>query len=378
MPRKTAVSDSQSQAPTGKLRLGAAQLRLLERLSNACAVSGDEGEVRKIVLEEIRPLADEIKVDALGNVLAVRRGLTNPRPRVMLAAHMDEVGFMLMSSEEEGCFRFETVGGIDLRQVAGKAVWVGREHIPGVIGAKPIHLTTPDERRQPFNLEILRIDVGAEQAGKVKPGDWATFATRFQRVGPSLMGKALDDRLGVATLIELFRRAPANIDLLAAFTVQEEVGLRGAKVAAYAFEPDLAIVLDCTPAYDLPGWQSGGLYAGEPPDENFRYNTRLGAGPAIYVADRATISDPRLVGYLIATAEKAGIPYQLRQPGGGGTDAGAIHRERRGIPSVSVSVPGRYLHTAVSLARLSDWQNTLALLQLALAQLPADLLSVER
>lgn len=378
MPRKSFPPASEPQAPAARPRLGGAQLRLLERLSNACAVSGNEGEVRKIVLEEIRPLTDEVKVDALGNVLAVRHGQAEKRLRVMLAAHMDEVGFMLMNSEEEGFFRFEVVGGIDLRQVAGKAVWVGSEHIPGVIGAKPIHLTTSEELRQPFSLETLRIDVGAEQASKVKPGDWATFATRFQRVGPSLMGKALDDRFGVATLIELLRHAPPNIDLLAAFTVQEEVGLRGAKVAAYAFQPDLAIVLDCTPAYDLPGWQSGSLYEGEPQEENFRYNTRLGAGPAIYVADRATLSDPRLVSYLIATAEAAGIPYQIRQPGGGGTDAGAIHRERQGIPSVSVSVPARYLHTPLSLARLSDWQNALALLQTALAQLPYDLLSVER
>jgi endoglucanase len=175
--------------------------------------------------------------------------------------------------------------------------------------------------------------------------------------------------LGVATLIELVRHAPPNIDLLAAFTVQEEVGLRGAGVAAYAFNPDLAIVLDCTPAMDLPTWDGS---------ENTQYNTRLNAGPAIYMADAATISDPRLVRLLIETAENLGIPYQIRQPGGGGTDAGAIHKQRAGVPSVSVSVPARYNHTPAAIARISDWKNTLALVHAALRRLTPDILSLDR
>jgi endoglucanase len=141
-------------------------------------------------------------------------------------------------------------------------------------------------------------------------------------------------------------------------------------VAAYTFDPQLAFVLDCTPAHDLPSWDSQ--------EENTRYNTHLGNGPAIYVADRDTISDPRLVRYLVQTAEAARLPYQLRQPGSGGTDAGAIHKQRTGIPSVSVSVPGRYIHTPVSIARLSDWKNTLALIYQALTHLPSDLFSTER
>jgi tetrahedral aminopeptidase len=175
-----------------------------------------------------------------------------------------------------------------------------------------------------FQVDSLRIDVGPGNSSKVKVGDRATFATRFSRTGASLRAKALDDRLGVATLIELVKNAPANIDLLAAFTVQEEVGLRGAKVAAYALEPDVAIALDSTPANDLPAWDGS---------ENTRYNTRLGEGPAIYVADAATLSDPRLIRLLVETAQAAGIPYQIRQPGGGGTDAGAMHKQRAGIPT---------------------------------------------
>ncbi len=344
------------------------QVKLLERLSNACAVSGDEGEVRKIVLEEVRPHADELKVDALGNVLATRRGLGEGCPRVMLAAHMDEVGLMLTQNGGDGIYRCEVIGGISTADLAGKAVLVGKDHIPAVIGIKPAAFSRSDDHSRPIDIDDLHIDMGLE-ASKEKVGDRATFATRFIRLGASLRGKALDDRLGVATLIELVKHAPTNIDLLAAFTVQEEISSRGARVAAYAFNPDLAIILDSTPAYDLPAWET---------DENDRYNTRLGAGPAIYVADTATLSDPRLVHYLIATAEAHHIPYQVRQPGGGGTDAGVIHRQRQGIPSVSVSVPGRYHHSPAAIVRLEDWRNTLKLVATALAELTLQVLGGER
>jgi endoglucanase len=346
---------------------GNPQLKLLERLCNASAVSGDEGEVRRIVLAEIEGLADEVKVDALGNVLATKKGTGRNRPRVMVSAHMDEVGFMLVAEEGEGLYRFETVGGIDVRQLPGKAVLVGKDHLQGVIGARPIHLTTADERRRTIPLDTLRIDLGP--GGKAKLGERATFATRFQRNGPVLIAKALDNRFGVATLIELLRHAPENIDLLAAFTVQEEIGLRGAKVAAHAFDPDLGIAVDSTPANDLPSHDG---------EENNAYNTRLGLGPAIYIADGSTLSDPRLVQFLSATGDALGIPYQFRQPGGGGTDAGAIHRARAGVPSISVSVPHRYAHTAALISRVDDWKNTLALLQGGLARMSRDVIAGSR
>lgn len=355
-------------------KIGAAQTRLLRRLCEACAVSGDESEVRALVLEQVRPHADDIRVDALGNLLVTRSGRKRTRRlRVMLAAHMDEVGFMLTHHDGDGIFRFETVGGIDPRQLPGKPVWVGQDHIPGVIGAKPIHLTTSNERKTTISVDSLRIDIGPGGNSKIKVGDRATFATSFSRIGPSIMAKALDDRLGVATLIELVKHAPENVDLLAAFTVQEEVGLRGAQVAAYAFDPDLGIAVDSTPAIDLPTWdgdRNGG--------ENSRYNTRLDAGPAIYLADSATLADPRLVRHLVDTAESGNIPYQIRQPGGGGTDAGAISRSRAGVPSISVSIPGRYAHTAAGLARISDWGNTLALLHAALSSMTPKLLAADR
>jgi endoglucanase len=365
-------ADSPVKKSAPKIR--AAQTRLLEQLCNACAVSGDESEVRSIVLEHVRPLADDIKVDPLGNVLVTKPGYgRKKRLRVMFAAHMDEIGFMLTHHDGDGIFRFDPVGGIDPRQLPGKPVWVGQDHIPGVIGAKPIHLTTSNERKKTISIDSLRIDMGLGGSSKIKVGDRATFATKFTRTGPSLKAKALDDRIGVAILIELIKHAPNNIDLLAAFTVQEEVGLRGAQVAAYSFKPDVGIAVDCTPAMDLPAWEGG-----SDGDENSRYNTRLDAGPAIYLADSSTLADPRLVRHIVDTAESANIPYQIRQPGGGGTDAGAISRSRSGVPSISVSVPGRYVHTAAGIARVSDWENTLALLHAALSTMKPGMLSTNR
>jgi endoglucanase len=353
--------------------IGAGQIALLEKLSNAVAVSGDESEVRKIVLEEVRPFADEVKIDAMGSVLATvharQQDAGSPALKVMVDVHMDEVGFMLVEAGDEGLFRFETVGGIDARQLVGKPVWVGKDHVPGVIGAKPIHHTTPEERKNAIPLEALRIDLGPAGGSKARVGDRATFATRFEQVGPSFFGKALDNRLGVATLIELIKHAPANVELQAAFSVQEEVGLRGARVAAYAFNPDLAIAIDSTPAHDLPTWDGR---------ENSTYNCKLNHGGAIYLADAGTLADPRLLRHLVATGDELGIPYQFRQPGSGGTDAGAIHKQRAGIPSISVSVPGRYAHSAVMLCRLTDWQATLALVYQALLRLPADILARPR
>jgi putative aminopeptidase FrvX len=345
---------------------GSSQLKLLEKLCNVIAVSGDEGEVRKIVLEAVKPYADEVKVDALGNVLVTKLGsrpASNPkggqkRLRVMLDAHMDEVGLMIVDDEGDGLYRFETIGGVDARYLVGKQVYVGKDRTPGVIGARPIHLMNADEYTKKVPVEALRIDLGL--GGKAKVGDRGGFATRFHRVGPSVMAKSIDDRIGVATLIELLKQAPPQIDLCAAFSVQEEIGLRGAKVAAQYFNPDLAIAIDSTPANDLP------VHDGS---ENMTYNTKLGRGPAIYVADGSTLHDPRLVRFLRETAEAEKIPYQIRQPGGGGTDSGAIQRALAGIPTVSVSVPHRYTHSPVSIARLDDWKHTLNLLHAALKRI---------
>ena len=354
---------------------GNPQLKLLEKLCNVIAVSGDEGEVRKIVLDEIKDRADEVRVDALGNVLATRRGaaLTGAavskgrgakRMRVMLDAHMDEVGLMIVADDGEGLYRFESVGGIDSRHLIGKQFFIGKDRTPAVIGGKPIHLMESGERTRKVSIDTLRLDLGL--AGKAAIGDRAGFATKFLRVGPSIMAKSIDNRIGVATVIELFKHAPSNIDLCAAFTVQEEIGLRGAKVAAQYFDPDLAITIDSTPANDLPDHDGR---------ENIAYNAKLGLGPAIYVADGSTLHDPRLVRFLQAVASAEGIPHQLRQPGGGGTDSAAIQRALAGIPAVSVSVPHRYTHSPVSLSRVDDWKHTLNLLHAALKKINPDLIA---
>lgn len=345
------------------LSIGAAQLKLLEKLCNAMAVSGDEGEVRRIVLEEVKPYADEVKVDALGSVLVRKKANGRKLLRVLLDVHMDEVGFMIVHDEGDGFYEFKVVGGIDERHLVGKQVIVGKDHTPGVIGAKPIHMTSSEERKHPVDVDSMRIDLGPE--GKAKVGDYATFATKFKRVGPSIMSKSIDNRIGVATLIELLKNAPEHLELCLAFSVQEEIGLRGATVAGYYFEPDLAIAVDSTPSRDLPDYDGR---------ENYTYNTRLGYGPAIYMANSSTIDDPRLVRYLEQVGTENKIPYQLRQPGGGGTDAGAIQKSRSGVPVVSVSVPHRYTHSPISVSRVEDWKNTLNLLHLALQNMTRDIL----
>jgi len=340
------------------LTIGPAQFNLLEKLCNAMAVSGDEGEVRKIVLEEVKPYADEVKVDALGNVLVLKRGRGKNPMRVLLDAHMDEVGFMIVEDDEDGIYRFELVGGFDTRHLAGKRVIVGREHLPGVIGAKPIHLETDDDLKHRIGLDALRIDLGP--GGKAAVGDRATFAPNFKRVGPSILSKSIDNRIGVAILIELLKNAPSSVDLCMSFSVQEEIGLRGARVAGYYFDPQAAFVVDATPARDLPDYEGR---------ENHSYNTKLGLGPAIYVANSSTMDDPRLVHFLEETAVREKIPYQLRQPGGGGTNAGALQKARMGVPVVSISVPHRYTHSPISISRVEDWRNTLNLLHAALKRM---------
>ena len=221
----------------------------------------------RLVLDEVKPYADEVKSRRIGQCIGDQAWTWRKRrTRVMLDAHMDEVGLMIVADDGDGLYRFEIVGGIDIRHLVGKQVYVGKKRTPAVIGAKPIHLMDVDEYTKQVPLDALRIDVGP--AGKANVGDRAGFATRFRRVGPSIMAKSIDDRIGVATLIELFKQAPPNIDLCAAFSVQEEIGLRGAKVAAQYFNPDLAIAIDSTPANDLP------LHEGS---ENMSYNTKLGS-----------------------------------------------------------------------------------------------------
>jgi endoglucanase len=329
----------------------------LKALSEAAGVSGDESAVRKVVLEAIQGHVDEVRTDALGNVIAVKKG-AGGTARVMVTAHMDEVGFMIVAIDSDGMLRFEAIGGLDDRVILGKPVIVGRDRLPGVIGAKPIHLLKHSEEDQVVKIDSMRIDIGASNreaaSRKVKLGDRATFATRFAVVDGTARGKALDNRAGCTALIELLRGKPYAFDLHAAFTVQEEIGLRGARVAAHAIEPQAAFVLESTICDDLPK------------EDDVSPTTELGRGPALSMMDRTAIADRRLVDHLVASAKAQGIPYQFKQPGIGGTDAGAIQLAHRGVPAAVVSVPCRYIHAATALMSLQDFENEIALMRAAL------------
>lgn len=339
------------------------QIDLLARLSNASGVSGDESEIRKIIRGEIAAFADSVQTDVMGNLIVEKNAKSGDSVHLLIAAHMDEVGFMLVDKESEGIYRFSTVGGIDSRSLPGKQVFIGKDRLPAVIGACPVHLSTREERENILKIDGLRIDAGPGSAD-IPLGSYAVFSTQFRAYGPSLIGKALDNRIGVATLIELIKNVPDRIHLTAAFTVQEEIGLRGAAAAAFNCRPDLAMVVDCTPAMDqIP-------YDGS---ENTLYRTKLSSGPAIYSMDRETLYDHRLIDFLKTSAAEEAIPYQIRQPGGGGTDAGAIHLTRDGIPTATISVPGRYPHTAVMIVRKTDWENTIRLFVTAMNRLSLDL-----
>jgi putative aminopeptidase FrvX len=347
-----------SPATTSRSRVTRDQLRLLQSLTEAVGVSGGEDPVREVVRGEIEPWVRDLRTDGLGNLLAVCPGRGRGRLKIMLAAHMDEVGFMITDIDADGFLSFQRVGGVDRERVLGHSLWVGESRRIGVVGTRPIHLMGEGERSRPPAIESLRIDIGVgsrqDALKRVQPGDRASFATSFQRAGGILIAKALDDRLGVATLIELSRDTYERVDVVAAFTVQEETGQSGARVAAQALDPDLAIVLEATPARDLPTFDGG---------QNLQYNVRLGEGPAIYVADRASVSDPRLVSLFTETAERLGLPCQIRQPGGGHTDASAIHLANAGIPCISVSVPVRYIHGPAGMARIGDWRACVTLVR---------------
>ncbi len=340
-------------------------LELLRELSNAIGVSGDEGEVRDIILKHIRGYVEDIRIDPMGSIHAVRRGTGAVNLRVMAAAHMDEVGMMVMDIESDGTLSFNQVGGLDARILPGLHVLVGKDRLPGVITWVPIHLNTSDEA---VAITRLRIDIGAtnrESAEKaVDVGDRVAFDSKLLELGPTVRGKAFDDRAGCASLIKLIQGDPFPFDLHVAFTVQEEVGLRGAQVAAQRIQPDVAFVLETTACHDLP----------QDPDEPDQTTiTRMGAGPAITVMDASMISDPRLVRHLVQVAEQEGIPCQFRSPQhAGGTDAGQIHRSGTGVPSIVIANPCRYLHGPNLVMNLSDFENQSRLVRAAwLALTPA-------
>ena len=331
--------------------------KLLQTLTETFGPSGYEGEVRKIVRKEVEPLADEIRVDTLGNLIVHKRPTKASRAtkKIMIAAHMDEIGVIVSHVDENGFVRFSPVGGVFRRYVLGGRVRF-LNGTPGIIGFDRL-----DNVNELPTLDKVYIDVGATNTKNcpVKIGDVAAFDRQYNDLGDRLVAKSMDDRVGVLVAIETLRALKSTpFDLYFVFTTQEEVGVRGATTSAYGVDPDIGIALDVAPSGDTP--------------HSLRMEMALGKGPCIKIQDVGMIADPRVVQWMIQTAEKNKIPYQREVLLIGGTDARAIQLTRAGVPAGCISIPVRYVHSPSEMVDYSDVQNTVKLL-LALLRTPIDL-----
>jgi len=344
---------------------------LVKRLSEAIGCGGDEEEVVKIITSELEGKA-ELRRDKMGNLIAK---VGSGKPRIMLAAHMDEIGLMVKHIEDRGFIKFAKLGGINDHILLGQRVKLKTSdgsYVYGVIGSKPIHLLKEEERKQVVSYEKMFIDVGvrsreaAEKLG-LKVGCVATFDRTMERMGELICGKAFDDRLGCAALIEVLKQAEPKCEVLACFTVQEELGLKGATTSAFALEPDIGIAIDTTIAGDFPGMEPH-----EAPVE-------IGKGATIVVAygrkeslGYGLIPSRKIREWLEGLAKRNNLPYQLEVVEGGTTDAAAIALSRGGVPAAAVSIPTRYLHTPIEVASLNDLEMTIRLLKLAVENPPSE------
>jgi endoglucanase len=338
----------------------------LEKLSNACGIAGREEEVRSLMKKFLKPYVDEVKEDKLGNVIGIKKGKKNA-PKVMLAAHMDEIGLLVKMISKKGFIRFAKIGGIDDRILLAQKVIVYTEKGPlhGIIGSKPPHIQKEEERKKVVTYDDLFIDIGAEnreQAKKmgVKIGDPVGFDIKFAKVVKNVViGRAFDDRVGCAVMIEAMKHSEkAECTVYAVGTVQEEVGLRGATTAAFGIYPDVGIALDVTVAGDVPGVRE------------IEAPIKLGKGPTIEIADMGLIAHPKVVRLLVDTAEENKIPYQLETGLPGSTDAARISLTREGVPSGVISIPTRYIHSPSSLLRLDDAEKAVKLTVAAVQKIP--------
>lgn len=334
----------------------------LEPLCNLCSTSGDEGTVRGFLIEKISHF-DHVSwhVDALGNLLVQKRGMNRAPHKLMISAHMDEVGLIVTHINADGTLCIAPVGGIDASVVIGRQVLVGEKKCIGVIGAKPVHLMLKEEKDQLPQFGALVLDIGAQSethaAQYAPPGTFVYFMPNFY-ITPDrrIMSKAIDDRFGCAALLRLLEQ-PAQYDFTAAFLVQEEIGLRGAKTAAFAESPEFAIVLEATTAADLAGAEGDAKVCS------------LGNGPVISIMDRATIYDREMVQAAFSLCRQHQIFCQTKSRITGGNDSGAIHVSRNGVRTLSVSLPCRYLHAPTSLADLTDAENCEKLLPLLITEI---------
>lgn len=332
---------------------------LLEKLSNAHGVSGYEGNIRRIIEEEVRPYVDEINIDKMGSLVATKNG---GKPVVMLAAHMDEIGLMIKYVDDKGFARFTKTGGWFDQTLLNQRMILHTENGPiyGVLGSKPPHVIKEEDRKKIVKAEDMFIDIGAtskENAEKmgVRAGTPVTSDIDFKSLGNDIVtGKAFDNRAGCAMLIEslsMMKNVRATVH--AVFTVQEEVGLKGARTSAFRLNPDVALATDVTITGDHPGI------------EKKDSSIEMGKGPSVTVSDadgRGIIVPDSVLNWLKEAAQTNNIPYQLEVGSGGTTDASAIHLTREGIPTGVISMPTRYIHTPVSVLSMADLEKSAELI----------------
>ncbi|MCC5909883.1 MAG: M42 family metallopeptidase [Clostridiaceae bacterium] len=322
---------------------------LLKKLTSAFGLSGNEEEVRNIILDEIKESVDKVKVDRMGNIIAEKKS-SNSKYNIAITAHMDEVGFMVKGIDDSGLIKFTPVGGIDARILVSKIVLVGEKRIPGVIGVKAIHMQNPEERKKALTIDQLYIDIGSKSKEETEKiisiGDYIAFHSEYIEFGKNrIKAKALDNRVGCNLIIDILKtELPVNIT--GVFTVQEEIGLRGAEVAANQVNADLVIVLEGTTCSDVSGVEP-----------HFQV-TELDKGPAISIMDMTSVYSKKYVDTLIQTAKKHNILWQYRKTTFGGNDAGKFHTAKTGTPCVSVAVPCRYIHSPVSVLSKDDLNHT--------------------
>ncbi len=341
-------------------------MELLKELCNAHGISGFENDVAEIMDREFKKSCKHVEVDNFGNIIATKgRG----KKRIMLAAHMDEIGLMVKYINKNGYISFVKIGGIDDRILLNQRVIINSKKgdIAGMIGSKPPHLQKGEEKKKIVKHDEMFIDIGAkdekEAKNMVEIGDPIIFEPNFGRLNKNLMyGKAVDDRLGCYALIKIMERIPENIDvtIYAVGTAQEEVGLKGARVAAFKLNPDYAFAVDTTIAGDTPQLKET------------ESNLKLGKGPAITITEasgRGVVTHPKLRGLLVETAKKYKIPYQIDVLEGGMTDGAIIYLTREGIPTGVISIPCRYIHSPTGVFDVRDIENSVKLLIKALTEI---------
>jgi len=339
---------------------------LLGKLSNASGISGFEDEVRDLIITELKGHVDEIEIDNLGNLIAKKNGKPDGK-KIMLAAHMDEIGLMVRYIDKEGFIKFSKIGGINDQMLLNQSVYIQTSKGPilGVIGSKPPHKMKESEKKQIMKFENMFIDIGAkdreEAEEMVRVGDPIIIRQDFEELRNELvMGKALDNRVGCAVLIEVLKKAETDATVYGVGTVQEEVGLKGAKTSAFSINPDMALALDVTISGDHPGIKEDDAPA------------VAGKGPAIILTDasgRGIITPKQVKDLLISTAKEEEIPYQVEVSDGCTTDATSIHLTRAGIPTGVISAPSRYIHTPVSVVNVHDVENSVKLILAVLKKL---------